>query len=243
MLTKDVRPEHLLVVNGDDRSLQHKYQRLWAASESGLRRGDYKPDSIPLHGDPRWGLSLVLRVDGSVRDLLCTELEVLALLRRAPHLVYSVDHLHSTVRSLEGFQDEVPASQIEHYAAQLRRVAYGLDPIEIEYVGLSGSADGIFACGYPSESLATLRQRLLEDQLPLGALGVEPAYATMIRDTAHVSMMIYRPPLLPETAIANYVSSCSDRYFGTIAVTSLSLVRYNPTPESVCLTELATIPL
>src|ERR1022692_1422543 len=243
MLSGNVREGHLSIVSGDTRSLQHKYRYIWAASEPSLRRGDHKPDSIPLHGDRRWGLSLVLRVDGSVRDRLRTELAALASLRHAPHLVYSADHLHSTVRSLEGFQDEVPASQIEHYAAQLRRVARGLAPIEIEDAGLSGSAGGILACGYPSDSLITLRQRLLEDQLPLGALGVEPAYGTMIRDTAHVSLMIYRPPLLPETAIADYVSSRSERHFGTITVTSLSLVRYNPTLESVCLTELASIPL
>jgi len=170
---------------------------MWASGEGSLRLAEHEPNPIPLHGDRRWGLSLVLLIEGSVRDELRSELDALASLRRTPHLVYAPEHLHSTIRSLKGFQDEVPASQVEHYADQLGRVAEGLPPMKVEYTGLSGSAGGIFACGYPSESLITLRRRLHEDQLPVGPLGVESADANFIRDTAHVSLMVYRPPLTP----------------------------------------------
>lgn len=223
--------------------LRTKYRKMWASGERSLRLAEHEPSSIPSHGDRGWGLSLVLLIEGSVRDELRSELDALALLRRAPHLVYAPEHLHSTIRSLEGFQDEVPASQVEHYADQLRRVAAGLPPMEVEYTGMSGSAGGIFACGYPSESLVTLRRRLHEDQFPVGPLGVESPDANFIRDTAHVSLMVYRPPLQPENAIADYVSGRADTYFGTVSVTGLSLVRYRPTPASVCLVELARISL
>jgi hypothetical protein len=216
---------------------------MWAVGDRSLRAAGHQPDSIPLQGDRRWGLSLVFRIDGALRDVLSAELDALASRCRAPHLVYAPRHLHSTVRSLEGFQDEVPGSQVRHYADQLLRMSADLAVPQIEYAGLSGTAGGIFVCGYPSDSLAVLRRRLYEDQLPLGALGVPGADADFIRDTAHASLVVYRAPVCEEGALADYVSSRTDDFFGRVSVTALSIVRYRPTARSVHLEELARIPL
>ncbi|MGH7488048.1 MAG: 2'-5' RNA ligase family protein [bacterium] len=230
-------------MQAENDQLRAKYSDMWRTCGQNLRTGNYDPDSIPSHGDRRWGLSLVLRIGGSVRETLQTELAMLAKLRRSPHLVYEPEHLHSTVRSLEGYQDHVPASQIDHYVDQLRRVSRGLPQIEIGYAGISGSAAGIFACGYPSQSLNTLRQRLHEDQLPFGALGMHGPEASFVRNNAHISLMVFRAPANAETEIADYVADRSDAVYGKVRVTSLSLVRYRPTLNSVGLTDLASIPL
>jgi hypothetical protein len=224
-----------------DPTLRSTYRALWEASDVALRAGTYKPDPIPAQGDSSWGLSLVFRVEGHVLASLSAELDEMVRIRRAPHLVYASRDLHSTVRSLEGFQGAVPPNQVAHYARQLKRVSNGLGAIEIDYIGLGGGTTGIFACGYPSPSLAELRRRLHDDQLLLGPLGVAGADANRVRNTAHVSLLLFRSPKVIETDLAEYVSARTDQYYGTATITSLSLVRYEPKCDSVNMEELARI--
>jgi hypothetical protein len=219
------------------------YRSLWERTDEALRTATHKPDPLPAHGDYRWGLSVVFRIDGPVLDALRPELDAMTRLRKSPHLVYTAENLHSTVRSLEGFQETVPAGQVEHYVDQLNRVKRGIGPIEVDYVGLSGAPGGIFVCGYPSPALAELRERLHHDQLPIGPMGVRSVDAERTRTTTHVSLVVFRPPLTDETKLAEYVSARSGAYYGRAMVRSLSLVRYRPTAESVHMEELTRVAL
>jgi hypothetical protein len=219
------------------------YRSLWERTDDALRTATYDPDPQPAHGDARWGLSVVFPIDGFVLDALRPELDAMTRLRKSPHLVYAPDDLHSTVRSLEGFQDTVPAAQIEHYAEQLNRLTRGIGPIEVDYVGLSGTPSGIFVCGYPSPTLAELRERLHHDQLPTGPIGVRSVDAKRTRTTAHVSLVVFRPPLTDETNLAEYVSARAATRYGRLAVRSLSVVRYRPTADSVHMEELSRVAL
>ncbi|GAB1640544.1 hypothetical protein KRMM14A1259_09670 [Krasilnikovia sp. MM14-A1259] len=219
------------------------YDRLWAQGDAALRAGTHVPDAIPVHGDPRWGLSVVLRLDGPVAGRVVDELPGLAAAGAAPHLVYAAADLHCTIRSLEGYQDEVPPAQVDRYAEQLRRVTAGLGPIEVTFRGLGGAPGGIFVRGFPGAALWTLRERLHADRLPHGPLGVPSVDTHRIRSTAHVSLVVFRPPVRDETKLAEHVGARADQRFGTVQATSLSLVRYTPTPTAVSMQELARVPL
>ncbi|MFJ8046265.1 2'-5' RNA ligase family protein [Kitasatospora sp. NPDC096147] len=223
-----------------DAPLHAKYRDLSSAADRALRSAAHHPDPVPTDGDPRWGLSLVLRIEGEVRDALCAELAALAAARRAPHLVYAPEHLHSTVRSLEGFRDEVPPGLVDRYAALVREAVAGLPEIEIDFRGLGASEGGVFACGYAGPGLTELRERLRRARPASDRPGGD---GDRVRDTAHVSLMVFRPPLVPEPGLADHVAARRDTAYGTVRVRSLSLVRYRPTADSAGLTELDRITL
>lgn len=227
----------------DTAELCARYRAIGMSGQRALRDGTYVADPIPTPGDARWGLSFVLRIEGDVRSALRPELDALSALRRSPHLVYRPDHLHTTIRSLEGFHDHVAADQVEHFADQLRRAVRGLGQVRVAYSGLAGSPGGIFACGYPSQALGHLRERLHEAQLLSGPMAAPGSDAASIRDTAHVSLMVYRTPVVLEPALAEHLAAREHTPFGAMVVRALSLVRYRPTRDSVGLTELARIAL
>ncbi|GAB1691903.1 2'-5' RNA ligase family protein [Krasilnikovia sp. M28-CT-15] len=224
-------------------SMAGLYDRLWADGDAALRSGTHVPDAIPVHGDPRWGLSVVLRIDGAIAERIAAEAAALAEAGQAPHLVYRPEDLHCTIRSLEGFQDEVPQTQVDRYADQLRRVTAGLGPLRVAYRGLGGAPGGVFVRGFPDATLWTLRERLHADQQPHGPWGVPSVDIGRIRATAHVSVVVFRPPAVDETKLAEVVSARAEHPFGTVEATSLSLVRYTPTPSAVVMEELARVSL
>ncbi|AUG80524.1 hypothetical protein CFP65_5842 [Kitasatospora sp. MMS16-BH015] len=224
-------------------ALGETYRSLWRVGERALREATHQPDGIPEHGSPRWGLSLVIRVTGAPREALAAELAVLAEHCAGPHLVYRPEDLHLTVRSVEGFADEVAEEHVDHYARQARRAVRGLGPLAVTLRGIGGSPGGLFACGYATPALQQLRHRLHADTPPGGYLGVPGGDARRIRDTAHASLVVYRPPVRPEAALADHVSAEADTEYGTLAVTALSLVRYRPTATRVAMEELARIGL
>ncbi|BFU44726.1 2'-5' RNA ligase family protein [Krasilnikovia sp. MM14-A1004] len=224
-------------------ALAATYERLWAAGDAALRSGTHVPDAIPVHGDPRWGLSVVLRIDGRSAERIVAELPGLAAAAAGPHLVYRAADLHCTIRSLEGFQDDVSQVQADRYADQLRRVSAGLGPLRVTFRGLGGAPGGIFVRGFPSAALWTLRERLHTDQLPHGPMAVPSVDVDRIRGTAHASLMVFRPPAVDETKLAEYVDARSSLPFGTVEAAGLSLVRYTPMPDAVSMQELARVPL
>ncbi|BAJ27914.1 MULTISPECIES: hypothetical protein [Kitasatospora] len=221
--------------------LAEVYRELWRDGERALREASHQADGIPVHGSPRWGLSLVVRVDGAPGEALAAELAALAGLRSAPHLVYRPEHLHLTVRSVEGFADEVGERSVTHYADQARAAVQGLSGLAVTLRGLGGSPGGLFACGYPTPALRELRTRLHAAARSAGRPGVPGGDADRIRNTAHASLVVYRPPIVPEPALADHVAARAGTEFGTLAVTALSLVRYRPTATDVALEELARI--
>ncbi|MDQ2848498.1 MAG: hypothetical protein M3Y77_19625, partial [Actinomycetota bacterium] len=118
-----------------------------------------------------------------------------------------------------------------------------LAPIRVRYHGMGGSLGGVFAQGFPSESLRSLRERLHISQRPAGAMAASSVDHSRVRDTAHASLLIFRWPSLEETPLAEYVSRWRERDFGTVEASRLSLVQYRPTTSGIGMKEVAQIAL
>jgi hypothetical protein len=226
-----------------DTSLDQTYARAWVEGAAAMRAGTCQPDTPPAEGDPRWGLSVVIGIDGEVRDRLATDLAAMRALCPDRHLVYLPEHLHCTVRSLEGYQDRVPAEQVDHYVEQLSTATADLPPLRLRVDGLGGSPGGVFALGYPTASLHTLRARLHEAACRTGPLSVAGSDARRVRNTAHVSMVVFGEPIRPEPRLADHVAERRDTTYGTVDVTALSLVRYRWADGTVRMRRLARIPM
>ncbi|MFB7667283.1 2'-5' RNA ligase family protein [Kitasatospora sp. NPDC056138] len=218
-----------------------KYRNLWTEADSALRAGSYTADTLPRHGDPRWGLSLVVGIENETRSRIAQDLGPIATALSPHHFVYSPENLHSTVRSLEGYQDEVPREQVSHYEDQIRRALRGCPPIEIELVGLAGSKGGIFVCGYPNDGLTELRRRLHDRALADGPRAFASNDYRNVRDTAHVSAAVFQAPVVPEQVIGELVAARSEKEYGRVKVSALDLVSYSLDQGAITMNRLATI--
>lgn len=219
------------------------YKRLWSEGERAMRTSACRPDSPPSEGDPRWGLSVVIPIDGEPRDRLLSELPGIRAACRTRHVHYAGDNLHCTVRSLEGYQETVPAEQVDYYAQQVAGAVADLPPLRLTLRGLSGSPGGVFACGYATSALPTLRNRLHQAARHRGALAVPGADADRVRDTAHVSMLVFQHPVVPEPALADYLAARRDLEYGGLDVTALALVRYRWRDSTIHMEELERVRL
>jgi hypothetical protein len=190
--------------------LAAKYERLWAESSNCIVAGTYSPDPIPVQGDPRWGLSLVALVDWAAADMLAADLAGLAASLGSQHLVCTRGNLHLTIRSLEGFQNEVPDEQVQFYYEQTRLAVEDCGQLDVRLCGLGGSTGGIFVKGYPSAGVQNLRVRLDELAQSIGPQACRSNDYGAVRGTAHVSLAVFRAPATPEPRLADFVAARSN---------------------------------
>lgn len=218
-----------------------KFHTMWGDAEPALAEGTYNADSLPRHGDPRWGLSLVVPIEGAIRDAIAQDLGPIAAALSPHHFTYLPENLHSTVRSLEGYQDQVPQHQVDYYADLVENALKDCPPIEIELSGLGGSKGGLFVCGVPSDGLVQLRTRLHEAGTVEGPQAFASNDYTTMRDIAHVSVAVFQAPVVPERSIGGVVSARREKHYGTIRPTTLDLVRYDLAGGEITLSRLAGI--
>jgi 2'-5' RNA ligase len=221
--------------------LTHLYDRVGEAGEPALRSGRYAGEQPPVTGDPRWGLSAVIVPPPDLADRLAAIAAELTRLQRGPHLSYQAEDIHFTVRSLEGFQEQVERSVVEQYAAQLRTALGGLR-LQVRLRGLVASPGGVFACGYPNPAIAVLRHRLHEaarDRAP----AIPSVDAKRIRNTFHASLTVLRPPACAEAALADRVAALRTCDLGEFAPRQVDLVSYEWSAGSVVMRPLAVVPV
>ncbi|MET9771382.1 hypothetical protein [Streptomyces sp. NPDC006415] len=221
--------------------LAAKFHTLWGDAASALTEGTYNADSVPRHGDPRWGLSLVVPVNGAIRDSIAQDLGPIAAALSPHHFTYLPESLHSTVRSLEGYQDQVPQDQVDYYADLVEAALKDCPPIEIELFGLGGSKGGLFVCGVPSDGLVRLRTRLHHIGVAEGPRAFVSNDYTAMRDIAHISVAVFQAPVVPEHSIAGVVSARREKPYGTLRPVTLDLVRYNLSGGQITMSRLTGI--
>jgi hypothetical protein len=218
----------LSVVQPDHEALRAHYEREWSEGETSFVEGTFRPDPVPHDGEPRFGLSFVVRVEGALAELIAAESDAIAQRCRGTHLNYVPRDLHMTVRSVEGYQDTVPQHQIDHYRGQFKQAAEGLGPIQARFQGLGGSRGGLYVRGFPNAALLELRRRLRDARVPFGNLGPAGGDGDRYRDNAHFSLLVPREAV-PEPDVAAYVTSRTRVEFGSIRCTEISLVRWRRT--------------
>jgi hypothetical protein len=228
----DVQPDHT--------ALRTHYEHEWAEGSPAFRDGTFRPDPVPRDGDPRFGLSLIVRAEGSFAERIAAESAAITAHCRGAHLNYVPRDLHMTVRSVEGFQDTVPQRQIDHYLDQCKRAVEGLGPIEATFRGLGGSRGGLYVRGFPNAALLELRRRLRDARIPFGNLGPAGGDGDRYRANAHISLLVPREAV-PEPEVAAYVDSRTDVDFGSISRTEVSLVVWRPDARAANIEEIERI--
>lgn len=213
--------------------LEAKYSAMWNDAAAALEAATYTADSRPSHGDPRWGLSLVALVGERVAEEFKEPLASIRKLLSPHHLVYEPEDLHITVRSLEGYQREVPDEQIEFYKGQIRSCLRQRGELGVELAGLAGSPGGLFAPGYPNDELQSLRDELHRLGSANGPRAIASNDYKAVRDTAHVSLAVFQAPVVKEPAIVDWVEDHADAPEVTLERPELALVSYTLDHERI----------
>ena len=219
------------------------HNRLHADAIDSVRAGVTNVDRVPSNGDPRWGLSLVVLPDADVSRRLGGFAAQLASLSPNPHMAYAEPDLHITVRSLEGYIDDVPELVIDRYIERVEAALSGIGAIRIGLHGAYLTSTGVVACGLADPTLAVARRRLAQDAEENGWMQVRGGDAERIRNTAHASLMVFRDGTHRDDRLADRVDGSRDLFFGDLTVEQLALVTYSVTDSSVALRARGTVAL
>lgn len=214
------------------------YNALWRRGDRALRRGMISAEEPPTEGSPRWGVSVVIRVPGPIARLLTDETTQIRALSGSSHLYYEAGSFHITVRSLEGYRAVVPSWVLDQYIGQVARSAAGLRP-RIELRGLCASEAGILVCGYSNSDLGLMRRRLAD--AADGSIGPKGVDDQRIRNTAHVSLVVFQEPTVAMIQVADRIARSRWVRYGMVEPDRLQLVQYEWTSDGVLLHELAHV--
>ncbi|WP_281883667.1 2'-5' RNA ligase family protein [Agromyces rhizosphaerae] len=219
------------------------HRRIHESAAEAVRAGRPAVDPVPVDGDARWGLSLVALPDADTRAALQAAAAGLASTTANPHVAYDAGDLHMTVRSLEGFADEVPEAVIDRYCERLTSALRGVGPLTVRFEGMFLTSTGVVACGHPDPVLPLARERLAADAAAHGWNQVRGGDAARIRDTAHVSLMVFRDAAARDDRLVDHVEASHGTALGTMTVDRLALVTYTVSGDGVKLHRRGWVPL
>jgi hypothetical protein len=225
--------------------VQAEYDRIAADGMRTLLTGQAVPEALPTDGEPRWGVSAVLRPAGQTAASMMQLIAELGLLADEEHLWYAESGLHTTIRSIEPFRTIVPGDDkaVAGYFDALVRVASATPHIGIEYRGVIASPSGVLVQGLPqSAALQECRERLhaeIQDKVPANAMELKSR-----RVTAHVSLGVFRNSQLHQPRqLADYIKARKELPLGLVTYDHIDLVRYHFTPDQIDVSVLGTASL
>ena len=218
-------------------NLATTYDRIGAHGREALTSGHVSIDPLPVDGQERWGISVVLRPRWT--DALASAVATLEALSADDSFVYGPANLHLTIRQLENYREPVLEGddRVRSYVDVLADFARHRPPIEIGFRGLTVGTGGALLQGWPCEDLQATRLAL-HRALVRGGVAIEGPERTIerLRTTAHATLSIFdRQPGNAADVLA-FCEAHRGTSFGTQTFDELCLVGYRRGPRSVRLT-------
>ncbi len=212
-----------------------RYDALDARGLAALASDAVVVEPPPRDGDPRWGITAVLR-PGSWTPALAECARAGAAVLGPGHAVYDADGLHVTVRAIEGFRgpvdDDDPA--LATYAAAIRDVVARTAPIAVRLDGLAAAPNGIVVRGRCGTAMRTLRDALHARLAPLATTPPGPEMDRAdLRRTVHATLAVYGGPVARADDVAAFVRSHRTTPFGAFVADALWLVSYCRSDDAV----------
>jgi hypothetical protein len=207
------------------------YANVRAAGQQALADHRLCPELPPEDGELRWGISAVFRPAPEQGEPFLRLIETLKSLGGPDQFWYPADGLHSTIHSIEPFRfDVLPSDKsVAIYADALKDAAVKTvkaRSVDITYRGISASPAGVIAQGWPvTDDLIRLRHAFHENLKMQG--DICDVIKDRIRRTAHISLGVFRHPLLADhAAFAQFINDHADHPFGTLRFDQIDIVHY-----------------
>jgi hypothetical protein len=226
-------------------SLPDEYVGVAQRGFEALRTGRGGWDAPPEDGDPRWGLSAILRLGGAVAERLAGVADELKPFVGSHHIWYSETSSHTTLRSFEAHRSNVIAEDenLSRYTSLVAEAVAGRGPIRIAYEGILPSPAGLLVAGHPAglEEMAQLRSTIHAGLMRGGPLTGPERDGP--RTLFHASLCVFMGEIADPGASMELLQSNADRSFGEMEFDEIEIVSYRRTLDSVSIVPWSTIPL
>jgi hypothetical protein len=203
-----------------------KFGRLFAEGRAALLDGTYQVQSAPVDGDPRWGVSVILRPDPDAAAAIeRVALEAAAVVGPDHWLPGAVATSHLTVRAhLEPHRAVIPAGDLlaARYAAALGKAAGEPPPIRFALTGLTLTPVSVMACATPAGPAADELADAFADQLR--AVGLPDI--GRLADIWYVNLVYFTGRVRDATALVDWVAARHTTAITGIRVNEIQLTQW-----------------
>lgn len=211
--------------------MKNRYDDMWARFESAMNKHQYELDQQLLNpNDTRRGITCLAYLNVNNANA-CDEIS--HFLRRAQAIepeqyFYPVSELHLTILSIISCYSGFVLSDIDEqkYIEVFHQALSDVEPIEIQFRGISASPNCVMIQGFPVDSgLNELRQTLREKLKSSGlTTNIDSRYKLI---TAHCSAIRFCQPLQDCAAFLEYCREYREHDFGTFTLKDIDLVFNN----------------
>lgn len=228
--------------NGHSIALGNRYEAIRVASRSALLANDISVDPLPRPGDPRWGISLVLRPQ--LGESVWSALGDLAMCAGADHSYYSSQNVHVTIRTLESYRAEPSGCDpvLEEYAAAAKAATARIGEFRISYRGFAASKTSLILCGFPHFDLVAVREALHRQLERTDGVRASPEPTIeRLRTTCHASLAVFSKQLSDPAGFIAAIDRFQGLEFGSSVNCQLQIVSFARTPTTINIHELVSI--
>ena len=222
--------------------IRNDYERLWQNAKAQLTEGQIDPGPMPDDSSRRWGISAIIRPSQGIAAMFANVSAEIRQYVGPSQVIYDEPNLHTTVRSIEFHRTYVAHDdeRVSGYAKILRSIAREFRPLRIHYAGLTADRRGVMAQGWPlGDDLQYFRECFHASLRTSGLLTGPEAEA--IRETAHVSLVVFSNPLSDSQGLVKFVEQHRSTDYGISEASHVELVRYGRTETKANLVLLASI--
>ncbi|MFA8433559.1 MAG: 2'-5' RNA ligase family protein [Marinifilaceae bacterium] len=206
-------------------NLKEHYNKLYQDSIKKIRSDSYQIDKlIDSNNDKRFGITLLLRPDSSVRAKIQKFLSEIRVIDPNQYF-YPDSDLHVTVMSIITCYDGFELSQInvDNYVDTIQKSIRGLSRFTLEFKGLTVSPSCLMVQGFLADDSLNQIRNNIRSEFKYTDLeeSIDKRYAIQ---TAHSTIFRLKNQLANKEKFLEKVHEYRDFCFGTFEVDTLELV-------------------
>lgn len=225
-------------------NVKKHYSQMWEASLHKFKNQEFEYDPlIGSENDTRYGLTLLARPPGNVKEQIIAMLD--ALKATAPNqYYYPASDLHLTVLSIISCRPGFSLDEIDpkKYCELIRAAIAAIPPINIHFRGITASSSAVLVQGFPEGNhLEDLRNslRLIFKQSAIQHT-IDKRYQLQ---TAHMTVVRFKETFSSLDTFLAAAAEFRDSYFGFSEINQLELVGNNWYQQKEKVSNIQTFPL
>ncbi|MBL6449596.1 mutarotase [Fulvivirga sp. 29W222] len=206
-------------------NLKEHYDKLYQDSIQKIQSDSYQVDElIDSDGDNRFGITLLLRPDNTVKSNIHKLLSEISLIEPNQYF-YRDSDLHVTVMSIISCYNGFALHQIkvEEYIEAIKKSINGLSRFHLEFKGLTSSPSCLMVQGFFENDVLNQVRDNLRINFRDAALeqSIDKRY---VIKTAHSTILRLKERFRNKEGYLKVLEAYRDFHFGTVTVDTLELV-------------------
>ena len=197
-----------------------------------LRSSQLTFEPLPIIGEMRWGISIVLR--GELPDIVFRKIKEVETLIGDKHTYYNSKTIHFTIRALEAYRTDISPND-EPLQLYKKITKNNSKPnFTIALKGIVSTASGLLLCGYPNFDLKGLRTAIYDDLNVNGLTSCSPEpNREKLRNTCHASLVVYGSEIKNNAEYLTFLNENIAFDFGASVNLNLEIVKYERTQNNI----------